>query len=160
MLPGYTPSSYLRGQPSVAAIQEIGFAEVKRCFKYFSQFILNQNRAALCQGQSIRPPLLEASLSCQFLDQKDPYLQLGPFKLEILSAEPFVGRLHQAHYDEELEDIKASSRGKMKATPLLIHAKESSEEASYTSRRTSKVKSNVQLKNCSTTLLATGCLQK
>ena len=64
---------------------------------------------------------------------------MGPFKLETLSIAPYVGLLHKAHHRAELAEIRSSASGKMKATPLLIHARESSHEASYTGRRTSKV---------------------
>ena len=93
----------------------------------------------MCQGQKIRPPSLDAKLSCTYLDRGDPALRIGPFKLEPLSDSPYVGLLHQAHHEAELADIRLSARGKMKATPLLIHAKESSQESAYTARRTSKV---------------------
>ena len=59
--------------------------------------------------------------------------------LETVSQAPYVGLLHQAHTQKEMAQIKDSARGKMKATPLLIHARESTRVSHYTGRRTSKV---------------------
>ena len=50
---------------------------------------MQEKRHLLCQGRS----LMASSLHCLALHHMDPYLRLGPFKLEIASVEPFIGVL-------------------------------------------------------------------
>ena len=53
---------------------------------------LRQFRHRLCQGDAtIRQPEENIGLRCLYLHRQNPYLRLGPFKLDILNREPFVG---------------------------------------------------------------------
>ena len=46
--------------------------------------------AAICRGENIRPPKMDIKMKCQYLHYFNPYLRLGPFKMETKSHAPFV----------------------------------------------------------------------
>ena len=54
--------------------------------------------------------------NCSNLHYQDPYLKLGPFKLEHLNTEPFIEIVHDVLYDEEMEWLKLVSRGMMRTS--------------------------------------------
>ena len=45
---------------------------------------------ALCRGENIRTPKMDIKMKCQYLHYFNPYLRLGPFKMETKSHAPFV----------------------------------------------------------------------
>jgi prolyl 4-hydroxylase len=98
--------------------------------------VLREQFNALCRGDQLRHPKLDANLSCKYwyATNDDPYQRLGPFKLEILSSAPFVGKFHDFMTDTECEDFK--SFGSDKLTRSTHHHKDSVFAA--TSLRTSK----------------------
>ena len=73
------------------------------------------------------------------LRYNSPFLQLGPYKLEPLSLEPYVAVVRELHSSAELEDIMAGARGRMKATPLNVGNEAGRSVVAYTQQRTSKV---------------------
>ena len=46
--------------------------------------------AALCRGENIRTPKMDIKMKCQYLHYFNPYLRLGPFKMETKNHAPFV----------------------------------------------------------------------
>ena len=46
--------------------------------------------AALCRGENIRTPKMDIKMKCQYLHYLNPYLRLGPFKMETKNHAPFV----------------------------------------------------------------------
>ena len=46
----------------------------------------------LCLGNNLRPPSLDTKIKCKHLTKADPYLKLGPFKMEDLHLTPYIGR--------------------------------------------------------------------
>ena len=44
-----------------------------------------ENFNALCRGETLRPGTdFDANLTCVLLDYGDPFLRLGPFRMEVL----------------------------------------------------------------------------
>ncbi|XP_071746654.1 prolyl 4-hydroxylase subunit alpha-2 [Lepeophtheirus salmonis] len=107
---------------------------------------------ALCRGEDIRDPIDDKDLSCSYLHFNDPYLKLGPFKLENLNSYPFIGVYHDFLYDNEMESFKSHSR------PLLERSqhsgKKNSNEVSFkrTSKQTWLVDAETQNNNTVNTL--------
>ena len=105
---------------------------------------MQKKRQLLCQGRSMAP-----HLHCLTLHHMDPYLRLGPFKLEIALREPFIGVLRDVYSSSQMVDVREvkvicpnvfeiyekGARGRMKATPLTVKGK----EEAYTATRSSKV---------------------
>ena len=106
---------------------------------------MEEKRHLLCQGRSGMAP----DLHCLMLHHMDPYLRLGPFKLEIASVEPFIGVLRAVYSSSQTVEVREvkiefpnlvsiyekGARGRMKATPLTVKGK----EEAYTGTRSSKV---------------------
>ena len=62
---------------------------------------MQEKRQLLCQGRSMAP-----QLHCLTLHHMDPYLRLGPFKLEIASVEPFIGVLRGVYSSSQTVDVR------------------------------------------------------
>ena len=62
----------------------------------------------LCAGEKLMKPESEKSLKCYFLDQNDPFVRLGPFKLDVQHSQPFIGVFRHLLYDGEMEHYKVS----------------------------------------------------
>ena len=63
---------------------------------------MQEKRHLLCQGRS----LMASSLHCLALHHMDPYLRLGPFKLEIASVEPFIGVLRGVYSSSQTLEVR------------------------------------------------------
>ena len=61
---------------------------------------MQEKRHLLCQGRSMAP-----HLHCLALHHTDPYLRLGPFKLEIASVEPFIGVLRAVYSSNQVVEV-------------------------------------------------------
>ena len=48
------------------------------------------NFHSMCKGNSFDSQIIDYSLRCRFQHHKNPYLILGPFKLEELNQNPFI----------------------------------------------------------------------
>ncbi len=46
---------------------------------------------AICSGQQLRDPIMDKDLTCDYIHYNNPYLRIGPFKLETKNKAPFVG---------------------------------------------------------------------
>ena len=73
---------------------------------------------------------------CKWLHHNDPYLQLGPFKLEVKHRSPEIAIIHEFVKPQEAQKIRNLTLGKMKSTPYTVNGKYSI----YSKERTSKVK--------------------
>ncbi len=98
-----------------------GNPKVLHTCKYQFQF---QEIQRLCKepGHSSAP---RPENICSNINYKDPYLKLGPFRLEHLNTEPFVEVFHNIIYDDEIQWIKDMSREYM---ALAILTEKSTEE--------------------------------
>ena len=61
---------------------------------------------------------------CSNINYKDPYLKLGPFRLEHLNTEPFVEVFHNIIYDDEIQWMKDMSRDYMDLAYLTGDSKD------------------------------------
>ena len=62
---------------------------------------MQEKRHLLCQGRSTMSP----HLHCFALHHMDPFLRLGPFKLEIASVEPFIGVLRAVYSSNQVVEV-------------------------------------------------------
>ena len=71
--------------------------------------LARDNFYVLCKDGTIssREPIHDSKLVCRFQHHADPYLRLGPFKMEEVSAEPFVVVFYDILYEEEMNQLKA-----------------------------------------------------
>ena len=94
------------------------------------------DRRLLCQGKTTETRMRrDTQNQCIKLYYNDPYLRLGPFNLEILNTEPFIGAFHSILSEKETDSIIEKSKGRLKPTPYHIDG----ELLKYSARRTSKV---------------------
>ncbi|KAL5285639.1 hypothetical protein ACFFRR_007369 [Megaselia abdita] len=70
----------------------------------------------LCRGENLT---VFNNLTCTFIHYNNPYLIIGPHKLEVLHEEPFIGMIHSVLSDVEIRDIEYNSRGKLQRSMVL-----------------------------------------
>ena len=70
-------------------------------YRYQSQESLWEHFNILCRGEVLREPKDDMNLTCKYLHYSDPYLRLGPFKLEEKNLQPFISVLHDFMYESE-----------------------------------------------------------
>ena len=58
----------------------------------------------LCRGEQLRTPDMDRGLKCFYLHYFDPYLQLGPFKLEPRNEKPYLAIFRDFFYDDEMRE--------------------------------------------------------
>lgn len=63
---------------------------------------------ALCRGEEKKTPDELRNLTCHYLHYKDPYLRLGPFKVEQKSLAPYITVFHDFMYEKEMEDYRSN----------------------------------------------------
>ena len=68
---------------------------------------MEEKRHVLCQGRSMMAP----HLHCLALHHMNPYLRLGPFKLEIASVEPFIGVLRGVYSRSQTLEVREVTMG-------------------------------------------------
>ena len=73
---------------------------------------------------------------CILLHHNDPYLRLGPFKLEALNQNPEIAIIHEFVSSEDIKRIKDLARGRMKCTPYYSN---DGTEYESSKARTSKI---------------------
>ena len=94
-----------------------------------------RTRRLLCQGKPVENKSgPDRRHHCVNLHYNNPFLKLGPFSLEILNAEPFIGTFHHIITEKETDSIIEMSRGRLKPTPYHVDG----ELLKYSARRTSK----------------------
>ncbi len=67
---------------------------------------MRDNFEVLCKGENMRTSDMDSDKHCRRLHHKNPYLRLGPFKLEELSYEPYITVIHQLMYEDEMQHFK------------------------------------------------------
>ena len=67
----------------------------------------------LCAGEQFLGQDTIKRFKCLLLDYSDPYLRLGPFKLDIQHDSPFVGVFRDILYESEMEHYKEFARDKL-----------------------------------------------
>ena len=94
----------------------------------------------LCANTSInifqfkRNSYEKSGLICILLHHNNPYLRLGPFKLEALHLNPEIAIIHEFASSEEIKKIKDLARGRMKCTPYFIKGTENESSKERTSK--------------------------
>ena len=84
-------------------------------------------------------------LKCFNLHHGKPYLQLGPFKYEMILKEPEIGLFHQLITPQEAENMKNLAKSKMISTPYNVGGR----NELFSKLRTSKIMyMNENLKMC------------
>ena len=66
---------------------------------------------------------------------ENPYLKIGPFKLEYLHQNPEIVLIHDFASETQTDEIIEKARGQTKSTPYISNGV----EKSYSKKRTSKV---------------------
>ena len=67
-------------------------------------------------------------MKCSWLDHRNPFLKIGPFKFEQLHENFEIGIIHELITVDESVTIRKLSKGKMKSTPYI---KTSNKETLY-----------------------------
>ena len=62
----------------------------------------------LCAGEKMISADVERQFKCYHLTNKDPYLRLGPFKLDVQHTAPFIGVFRNILYDDEMKHYKVT----------------------------------------------------
>ncbi|XP_022906186.2 prolyl 4-hydroxylase subunit alpha-1 [Onthophagus taurus] len=60
----------------------------------------------LCRGDLSTPEEIVAELKCRYITNNNPYLKIGPFKVEEAYTDPKIVVFHDVMYDSEIETIK------------------------------------------------------
>ncbi|XP_023332537.1 uncharacterized protein LOC111704516 [Eurytemora carolleeae] len=108
----------------IQVYKDIKVDEIPTQTKYLSKtfkrmWFHNQNTTIqLCQGVNLRSTSLDKDVKCTYIHYRDPYLLLGPFKLENLNLDPPVGIFRDFYTIRECESIKKRGRGNVKSTPF------------------------------------------
>ncbi len=69
---------------------------------------------AACRGErGVRPPEMDLGLSCQLLHYGDPYLRLGPFRLEPKNRAPFVAVFRDFMYEAETDAYREAAAARL-----------------------------------------------
>ena len=76
----------------------------------------------------------EKHLKCLFLHHDNPYLKIGPFKLELKFQDPEIGLLHDFISLNECACIQKLARGRMMSSPYNYKG-----DVEFSKDRTSKV---------------------
>ena len=87
------------------------------------QFLFWPLVKGLCQGSTrFRPAEQDRSTKCQLLDTlSQPYLRLGPFKLEHLNTKSnYVAQVHDIISDAERNWMMEKAQSNLKATPFAV----------------------------------------
>ena len=79
---------------------------------------------------------MEKKLKCILLHHKNPYLKLGPFKLDLKHQNPEIALFHDFGSPKETNQMIDLVKGNMKSTPYDQHG----ELVDFTKDRTSKMK--------------------
>ena len=85
--------------------------------------------------QNDRPHYLDKDLKCMWSHHNNPYLSLGPFKVELKNKYPEIAMVHDLFNMKEMQQIQQLAQGKMVTTPYV----ESSGFKGFSKLRTSKV---------------------
>ena len=89
-----------------ALLPNKSYSPKPKIFEHLNQEYLWDQFNVLCRGEQIRAPKHDMDLRCKFLHYSDPYLRLGPFKLEEKNHAPFVSVLHEFMYDHEADEFR------------------------------------------------------
>lgn len=83
------------------------YARVKKC--NFPETLVSINTfeqyQAACRDEFNRSSAEIRNLTCTYASFKNPFLKLAPFRLEILSFDPFVALFHNVLSDREIENF-------------------------------------------------------
>ena len=78
---------------------------------------------------------MEADLKCFWLNNRDPFLLLGPAKYESLHLRPQIGLIHDLITEDQAQDVIVKAKPYLKTTPYIFLGK----SKKLSSGRTSKV---------------------
>lgn len=72
----------------------------------------------LCQGKLQPAPSKLRELRCRYVTNNEPYLLIGPFKLEEVHKDPKIVLYHDAMYDREIDVLKRMAYPRFKRAQL------------------------------------------
>ena len=74
----------------------------------------NENFKALCRGEYLRNPKLDAELKCRLIHREGDISFLGPFKVEEYSKDPYIAMYHDFMAESEMAEFKSKSTSRLK----------------------------------------------
>ena len=74
----------------------------------------------LCRGERLRSPKDEANLRSFYLHHDNPFLQLGPFKIENKSVNPYVAVIHKFFHPREADAFIKSAGSNLERSETFI----------------------------------------
>ncbi|XP_030369283.1 prolyl 4-hydroxylase subunit alpha-2-like [Scaptodrosophila lebanonensis] len=69
-----------------------------------------------CRGELRPTARQQRNLRCRYTDNNVPFRRLAPFKMELLSEDPFVAYYHNAMHESEMEQLQDVGFGNLKRT--------------------------------------------
>lgn len=69
---------------------------------------------ALCRNGTSLSPKKQASLRCRLQTNNNPFLKIGPMKVEEVSLNPYIAVYHDLVHDEEIDYIHDAAKPKVK----------------------------------------------
>lgn len=74
----------------------------------------------LCRGGTQPSPKILARLRCSYFDNGNPYLRIGPVKVEEAYPKPRILVFHDVIYDDEIAVIKALATPRVNAVFVVL----------------------------------------
>ncbi|XP_047482512.1 prolyl 4-hydroxylase subunit alpha-2-like [Penaeus chinensis] len=75
----------------------------------YRQLVELQQVERLCRGEDLRPPQITSQLTCRYMTGNSAWLLLAPFKVEVLSLEPYITIVYEVMRPREAEEVKAKA---------------------------------------------------
>lgn len=73
----------------------------------------------LCRNGTLLRPKQMARLTCHYQTNNNPFLKIGPMKVEEFSLNPYIVVYHDLIYDDEIDYIKDAAKPKVKTNKKL-----------------------------------------
>ncbi|XP_042864066.1 prolyl 4-hydroxylase subunit alpha-1-like [Penaeus japonicus] len=82
----------------------------------YRQLVELQQVERLCRGEDLRPAEVTSQLTCSYMAGSSTWLLLAPFKVEVLSQDPYITIVYEVMKPREAEEVKAKA-GHLLQTP-------------------------------------------
>ena len=79
----------------------------------FHNPVLNDQFSRLCRGEQLLDANVTKDVFCSFLHHQDPYLRLGPFKIDDQSMSPYITVFRDFFSETEMNHYKDYARNKL-----------------------------------------------
>lgn len=74
----------------------------------------------MCQGQRSPSPTQLRELRCRYVTNNEPFLLIGPFKMEEIHKDPWIVLYHDAMYNREINLIKKMAQTRLQRAKLHL----------------------------------------